>query len=153
MSSRKAIKEKIPISIEKFVSILKHKPKWVGNEMGGMIIVQFRDFDEFSPSLEFNVKLEDNGVQGIYFEILDLHGYKDGDFIQIKSKRRKCVMRVGMTYDKKVFDYAREIGYKDVFFTPEDVARRIDESLTLLYSGKLRKKKFSKTTKTTKPRK
>ena len=150
MSSKSNTKKKSPISIKKFLSMMKHKPKWVGNDLGGMILVQFRNFDDFSPSMEFNVNFSENGVQEIYFEILDLYGYKEWDFIPLNSDKRKCVLHVGMTDDNRIFDYAKEIGYDDVFFTPEEVAKKMDESLTMLYSGKLREKKISKTTKTRK---
>ena len=131
-----------PISIKKFLLSVAYKPKWVGDDMCNWRLVQFRDYKGFSPSLEFGTCLRQNGTQSVYFEILDLNGYKDSDFIPLDSKRRKCVLNVGMTKDKRIFEYARSLGpeYESVFMTPEDVVKHINESLGKLYSGKIKSK-------------
>ena len=130
---------KLIISIDEFIKQLKYKPKWVTNDFCGMRIVQFRNYLGFSPSIEFSTKLNENGTQSIYFDILDLRNYMDGDFIPIYSNIRKCVLSVGMTRDKKIFEYAKTLGeeYDNVWRTPEDCARFINDSLKLLYSKKL----------------
>ena len=129
-----------PISEKEFLSMLKYKPKWVGDDICDWILIQFRNYKGFSPSLEFGTRLQENGTQSVYFEILDLNGYKDMDFIPINSNRRKCVLHIGMTNEKRIFDYAKSLGpeYNGVFMTPEDAAIHINESLKKLYSGKIK---------------
>lgn len=130
---------KLIISIDEFIKQLKYKPKWVTNDFCGMQIVQFRDYLGFSPNIEFSTKLNENRTQSIYFDILDLRNYTDGDFIPIDSNMRKCVLSVGMTRDKEIFEYAKTLGneYSGVFRTPEECIQHINESLKLLYSKKL----------------
>lgn len=130
---------KLIISIDEFIKQLKYKPKWVTNNFCGMQIVQFRNYLGFSPNIEFSTKLNENRTQSIYFDILDLRNYTDGDFIPIDSNMRKCVLSVGMTRDKEIFEYAKTLGneYSGVFRTPEECIQHINESLKLLYSKKL----------------
>jgi hypothetical protein len=130
---------KLIISIDEFIKQLKYKPKWVTNDFCGMQIVQFRNYLGFSPNIEFSTKLNENRTQSIYFDILDLRNYTDGDFIPIDSNMRKCVLSVGMTRDKEIFEYAKTLGneYSGVFRTPEECIQHINESLKLLYSKKL----------------
>jgi hypothetical protein len=130
---------KLIISIDEFIKQLKYKPKWVTNDFCGMQIVQFRNYLGFSPNIEFSTKLNENETQSIYFDILDLRNYTDGDFIPIDSNMRKCVLNVGMTRDKEIFEYAKTLGneYSGVFRTPEECIQHINESLKLLYSKKL----------------
>jgi hypothetical protein len=130
---------KLIISIDEFIKQLKYKPKWVTNDFCGMQIVQFRNYLGFSPNIEFSTKLNENRTQSIYFDILDLRNYTDGDFIPIDSNMRKCVLSVGMTRDKEIFEYAKTLGneYSGVFRTPEECIQHINESLRLVYSKKL----------------
>lgn len=130
---------KLVITTDEFIKHLKYKPKWVTNDFDGMQIIQFRDYLGFSASVEFSTKLNGNGTQSIYFDILDLRNYTDGDFIPIDSNMRKCVLNVGMTRDKNVFEYAKTLGkeYDNVWRTPEDCVKFINDSLKLLYSKKL----------------
>jgi hypothetical protein len=130
---------KLIISIDEFIKQLKYKPKYITNDFCGMQIVQFRNYLGFSPNIEFSTKLNENRTQSIYFDILDLRNYTDGDFIPIDSNMRKCVLSVGMTRDKEIFEYAKTLGneYSGVFRTPEECIQHINESLKLLYSKKL----------------
>lgn len=130
---------KLIISIDEFINQLNYKPKWVTDDFYGMRIIQFRNYLGFSPSIEFSTKLNENGTQSIYFDILDLRNYVDGDFIPLDSNMRKCVLSVGMTRDKEIFEYAKTLGddYSGVFRTPEDCIQHINESLRLVYSKKL----------------
>lgn len=143
MSSKSNISNKPkPISTKKFLSLVAYKPKWVGDDLCNWRLIQFREYKGFSPSLEFGTSLHENETQSVYFEILDLNGYKDSDFIPLDSKRRKCVLNVGMTKNKRIFEYAKSLGpeYENVFMTPENAARHINESLKMLYSGKIKSK-------------
>lgn len=130
---------KLIITIDEFIKQLKYKPKWITDDFGGMQAIQFREYLGFSPCIEFSTKLNENGTQSIYFDILDLNNYNDGDFIPIDSNIRKCVLSVGMTWDKEIFEYAKTLGeeYDNVWRTPEDCAKFINDSLKLLYSKKL----------------
>lgn len=130
---------KLIISIDEFIKQLKYKPKWITDDIGGMQLIHFREYLGFSPCIEFFTKLNENRTQSIYFDILDLRNYNDGDIIPIDSNMRKCVLNVGMTRDKKIFEYAKTLGkeYDNVWRTPEDCAKFINDSLKLLYSKKL----------------
>lgn len=130
---------KLIITIDEFIKQLNYKPKWITNDLAGMQIIQFRDYLGFSASVEFSTELNSNGTQSIYFDILDLRNYNDGDFIPIDSDMRKCILKAGMTRDKNVFKYAETLGkeYDNVWRTPEDCAKFINDSLKLLYSKKL----------------
>lgn len=130
---------KLVITIDEFIKQLNYKPKWITDDIAGMQIIQFRNYLGFSPCIEFFTKLNENGTQSIYFDILDLRKYTDGDFIPIDSDMRKCILNVGMTQDKNMFEYAKTIGkeYDNVWRTPEDCAKFINDSLKLLYSKKL----------------
>lgn len=130
---------KLIITIDEFIKQLKYKPKWITDDIAGMQIIQFRDYLGFSASVEFSTELNSNGTQSIYFDILDLRKYNDGDFISIDSDIRKCILKAGMTRDREVFEYAKTLGkeYDNVWRTPEDCAKFINDSLKLLYSKKL----------------
>jgi hypothetical protein len=130
---------KLIISIDEFIKQLKYKPKWITDDINGMQLIHFREYLGFSPCIEFFTKLNENRTQSIYFDILDLRNYNDGDIIPIDSNMRKCVLNVGMTRDKKIFEYAKTLGkeYDNVWRTPEDCAKFINDSLKLLYSKKL----------------
>jgi hypothetical protein len=130
---------KLIITIDEFIKQLNYKPKWITNDLAGMQLIHFREYLGFSPCIEFFTKLNENGTQSIYFDILDLRNYNDGDIIPIDSNMRKCVLNIGMTRDKKIFEYAKTLGkeYDDVWKTPEDCAKFINDSLKLLYSKKL----------------
>jgi hypothetical protein len=130
---------KLIITIDEFIKQLNYKPKWITNDLAGMQIIQFRDYLGFSASVEFSTELNSNGTQSIYFDILDLRNYNDGDFIPIDSDMRKCILKAGMSLDKNVFEYAKTLGkeYDNVWRTPEDCAKFINDSLKLLYSKKL----------------
>ena len=130
---------KLIITIDEFIKQLNYKPKWITDDVAGMQLIHFREYLGFSPCIEFFTKLNENGTQSIYFDILDLRNYNDGDIIPIDSNMRKCVLNVGMTRDKKIFEYANTLGkeYDNVWRTPEDCAKFINDSLKLLYSKKL----------------
>ena len=93
---------KLIITIDEFIKQLKYKPKWITDDIAGMQIIQFRDYLGFSASVEFSTELNSNGTQSIYFDILDLRKYNDGDFISIDSDIRKCILKQEQTRQRSV---------------------------------------------------
>ena len=113
------------ISVKGFLSRINYKPKFIGKDFDGCVFVQFRDYGNFSPSLEFGTILcgDETCGQDVYFEILDLRGYRFGQFIPINSDFRKCIIH-GLMNRNNV----------NVFST------HINDSLHELYSGSLKLK-------------
>lgn len=103
-----------------FLDLLKHKPVHITNRLDDASFAAFRKRGSFSPSLELYFARRSKRLRGLYFEILDLDGYKDGDLIPISSDRRKSAMKADF-----------------IFESPNEVAKKIDSCLKLLYSGKL----------------
>ena len=119
-----------PPSVHRFLKLLRHRPKWVGNEFDGIVLVQFRERSMFSPSLEFYTIPRKDGSRRLYFEILDLRGYEECELIPLDSELRKEVLHVFLTDDRRLLA-------KPGYMSPKDAAGRIDSSLRLLHSGRL----------------
>lgn len=110
------------ISVSEFLSSIKYKPKFIGKDLDGCVLVQFREFKNFSPSLEFGTVICDKKTNGqdLYFEILDLRGYREGDIIPLDSNMRKFVIH-GIATKENIHGFSEHI----------------NKSLHELYSGRV----------------
>lgn len=83
------------MTIEKFIELLKYKPKYVTDQckFDDVRMIEFRSWKNFSASIEFGTSFRDehNGYY-FYFEVLDMNGYKEMDFIPLDSSRRHGVI-------------------------------------------------------------
>lgn len=84
------------MTAEDFCKLLSYKPKYITNPCkfdDDIQFIEFRQHKNFSASIEFGraFRKKENGYY-FYFEILDLNGYKDGDFISLDSNRRHNVI-------------------------------------------------------------
>lgn len=78
---------------EKFAKLVGYKPKHISKGIPGDLfsvrVIFFRSWKGFSASIELGTKLDEKkGGCYFYFEVLDLNGYEDGDFIPLNSSRR-----------------------------------------------------------------
>lgn len=121
---------KTKVSITDFLKLVKYKPKHIGGSLLGVRIVEFRGRGRKKAHLEYEEEYDEcaepvesssqNKGFYIYFEIIDLSGYKDGDVIPLKSDIRSSVV---WTYCKTLSDY-------------ENAAAQINTALGSLYRRK-----------------
>ena len=114
------MKGKRTISVRRLLKLVRYKPKFVGNDFDGCVVVQFRDWKGFSASIEFGTVELSSGAQDFYFEVLDLRGYREMDFIPLDSNMRKRVVHADLTERSM-----------------EHLADFVNSSLSLMYSGKI----------------
>lgn len=105
------------VSIKTFLSRINYTPKFISRDLDGCIMVQFRDFVNYAASLEFGTVDIGDGFQDVYFEIIDLRGYRAGNIIPLDSPSRKRVIHIKMNTEN--MDFA---------------ASWINDSLNMLYS-------------------
>ena len=85
------------MTAEKFADLVGYKPKHITKGLKGdpnpVRLICFRDFNKHSATAEFGCKLnqEKHGYY-FYFEVLDMNGYKEMDFIPLDSSRRHDVI-------------------------------------------------------------
>lgn len=92
---------------EKFAELVGYKPKWItkGLKEDQVRLICFRDFKQHSATVEFECE-PNKKMKGFYFyfEILDLTGYKEMEFIPLDSSRRHDVI---LAWPKCDADYAK----------------------------------------------
>lgn len=90
---------------EKFVDLVGYKPRCItaGLEEDPVRLIFFRDWKNFSATVEFGTEINKK-MKGyyFYFEILDLNGYREADFIPLNSARRHNVI---LKWPKKDEEY------------------------------------------------
>ena len=84
------------MKIEKFIELLDYKPKYVTDPCkldNDVRMIEFRSWKNFSATIEFGTSFrkKENGYY-FYFEVLDMNGYKEMDFIPLDSSRRHDVI-------------------------------------------------------------
>lgn len=84
------------MKIERFIELLDYKPKYVTDPCkfdDDVRMIEFRSWKNFSASIEFGTSFrkKENGYY-FYFEVLDMNGYKEMDFISLDSNRRHDVI-------------------------------------------------------------
>lgn len=84
------------MKIEKFIELLDYKPKYVTDPCkfdDDVIMIEFRSWKNFSATIEFGTSFrkKENGYY-FYFEVLDMNGYEEMDFIHLDSNRRHDVI-------------------------------------------------------------
>lgn len=115
----------LPVTPERFAELVGYKPKYISRGIDGdpnpVKLICFRDWNGFSATVEFGCKInrEKRGFY-FYFEIIDLDGYKEMDFIPLDSSRRHDVI---LAWPKTCSDY-------------EKLASKVNESLKSLYARK-----------------
>lgn len=105
------------IKISDVLKYISYIPKTVNDRIDGCTYAEFRTFKKHVPSIE----LKDDTI---YFDILDLSNYKNGEIIPIKSDSRKRVINTKISSEKELVA----------------ATRHITSSLHDLYAGELTKK-------------
>lgn len=102
------------MSIEKFAKLVGYKPKHISKGIPGdpfpVRVIFFRSWKGFSASIELGTKLDEKkGGCYFYFEVLDLNGYEDGDFIPLSSSRRHDVILAWPKDDEDYIKLAKKV--------------------------------------------
>ena len=92
--------------LKKFLALLKHKPIHVPDEPFdslGLSVAEFSTVNTKYGSIEY-------GADGrLYYEVLDCHDYKDGEFIPLDSERREDVISYVKLTDENAESLAKQI--------------------------------------------